>query len=175
MSEEKKDPFTRLGAKVRGWFSSDGEEEKESGWRNDSFWLYRWFMDWKYKRVGLTTITWLGEEYGYRMDYDRIPKKQIEEMRRKMPCPVHKSNSGWREWVLIRDPDCTPFPEVKPAGSQYYNPTAVDLYLYMTNKDLDNALTFKKKNQVPIDGKMLVLCIGAIAVAAFVMLGVFSQ
>lgn len=174
MSEEKKDPFTRLGEKVRKWFKKS-EDEKEPSWKTDSFWAYRWYQDLKYKRVGLTTISWLGEEYGYRMDYDRVPKKQLDEMRRSIPCPVHRSNSGWNEWVMVQDTATTPFPEIMPEGAEYYQPTAIDLYLYMTNKDLDNALTFRKKQQIPIDGKMLVLCIAGVAVLAFVMLGMFSS
>lgn len=167
-------PFEKIGSFFRKLVKKDEPDEGESYYRSDRFWLYRWYQDWKYKRVGLTTIKWLGEEYGYRMDVERIPKTQLDELRRSTPSPVHKSNAGWKEWVLIDDPNPTPFPEVKHKEDPFYEPTAIDLYMYMTNKDLDNALTFKKKTDIPIDGKMLVLCIAAIAVLAFIVLRMFA-
>lgn len=171
-------PFAKLGAACRGMFHKLTEKKekqpKESTWRTDAFWAYRWYQDFKYKRVGLTTISWQGEEYGYRMDVERIPKKQLDEMRRSLPAPMHRSNAGWGEWVMIQDDRLSPFPEIRPAGSEFYMPTAVDLYLYMTNKDLDNALTFKKKQTVPFDGKMLLLCLVGVAVLALFMMGVFA-
>lgn len=173
--ESKPNVFAQLGAKVRGLFAKDPDaKEKEPYYTTDKFWLARWIKDIKYNRVGLTTITWMGYDYGYRMDIERVPKKQLDVMRRSLPYPVHKSNSGWNEWVMLNDDRLTPFPEVKPEGSEYYTPTAVDLYMYMVNKDLDNALTFKKKSSVPIDGKMLVLVLAGVAVLAFFMLGMFS-
>lgn len=172
MPEEKTNVFAKIGGAVRGLFSKD--DDSDSYYRSDRFWVYRWYQDWKYKRVGLTTIKWMGEDYGYRMDIERIPKKQLDELRRSQPSPVHKSNFGWNEWVLIDDPGKAPFPVVKPPNSPYYMPTAVDLYLYKANKDLDEALSFKKKKDIPVDGKMLLLCIAAIAVLAFIILRMFA-
>lgn len=162
----------KLFSKIKNYFRS--EPGQESYYRSDAFWLYRWIMDWKYKRVGLTTITWLGEEYGYRMDVERIPKTQLDVMRKSTPYPVHKSNAGWKEWVMIKDDSTTPFPEVVREDG-YYNPTAIDLYMYMMNKDLDQALTFRKKTDIPINGKMLVLIIAGVAVLALFLMGRFSS
>lgn len=170
-NEEKTNIFAKIGGFFRNLFDdSDGE----SYYRSDKFWVYRWYQDWKYKRVGLITIKWMGEEYGYRMDVERIPKKQLDDLRRSIPSPVHRSNAGWNEWILIDDTDVSPFPEVRSPGSEYYEPTAIDLYMYMTNKDLDDALTFKKKKEIPIDGKMLLLCIAGVAVLAFIVLRMFA-
>lgn len=150
------------------------KDPKEPYYSTDRFWLTRWIRDIRYKRVGLTTITWLGEEYGYRSDYERVPKKQLEFMRQSMPFPMHRSNAGWKEWVLVRDDHLTPFPEVSPNEDGFYQPTAIDLHLYMTNKSLDNALTFRKKNVIPMDGKMLLLCAGIVVVVVFIILRSFA-
>lgn len=175
-------PLAKLGEFARKTFhaikdktkTESEERKKDPYYSTDKFWLTRWIRDLKYQRVGLTTITWLGEEYGYRMDIERIPKKQLDVMRRSLPYPVHKSNCGWNEWIMVNDTGMTPFPEVAKEGAEYYQPTAIDLYLYMVNKDIDNALTFSKKSQVPIDGKMLLLVLGGVAVLLFFMLGAFS-
>lgn len=161
-------------ADVKGFFANLRESFENSYYYTDAFFLARWARDWKYKRVGLTTLTWMGEEYGYRLDIERIPKAQLEDMRRSLPYPMHKSNAGWKEWVLVVDDHVTPFPDVKPNEAGYYQPTAIDLHLYMTNKSLDNALVFKKKNGMLLDGKMLLLCGLAVCVVAFIVLRQFS-
>lgn len=163
--------------KIRELIGKNDEEQDEetiSYYQTDAFWLTRWIRDWKYKRVGLTTITWMGEDYGYRMEVNRIPKTQIEDMRRSLPYPMHKSNCGWNEWVLFVDDERTPFPSVLPDENGFYSPTAIDLHHYMTNKSLDNALSFKKKNSVPLDGKMLLLCGVAVCIVVFIILRSFS-
>lgn len=172
-TDRLREQWRKLRGKVQARIDEE-EDKPPSKWKSDSFWLYRWWQDFRYKRVGLTIISWEGEEYGYRMDVQRIPKTQLDLLRKSTPWPCHKSNCGWNEWVLVQDPGMTPFPVVTPDERGFYPPTAIDLYLYFANKDLDRALTYKKKQEIPIDGKMLALCAGAIAVCAFIVLGVFS-
>lgn len=167
--------YQKLREFVQKQLDAQAEKEpKQPYYSTDRFWLTRWIRDFRYKRAGLTTITWMGDEYGYRSDYERIPKKQLEAMRQSLPFPMHRSNSGWNEWVLIRDDHLTPFPDVKPDENGFYQPTAIDLHLYMTNKSLDSALTFHKKNGVPMDGKMLLLCAGIVVVVLFILMRQFA-
>lgn len=173
LAEQLREQWQKLRGKVQA--SIDGAEDKPpSKWHTDAFWLYRWIKDWQHKRVGLTIITWEGEEYGYRRDIIRIPKAQLDLLRESTPWPCHRSNSGWNEWVLVQDPEMTPFPVVEMDESGHYPATAVDSYLYLVNKAMEMSLVTKKKNEIPLDGKMLALCAGAIAVCAFIVLGVFS-
>lgn len=168
-----RDRLQNLRAKAKQKLD-ERDDKPPSKWRTDEFWLYRWVQDWKHHRVGLTIISWLGEDYGYRRDIVRIPKAQLDLMRESTPWPCHKSNSGWNEWVLTQDPAMTPFPLVGPNEYGFYPATAIDLYLYFVNKSMERALISKKKNEIQLDGKMLALCAGAIAVAAILMLGMFS-
>lgn len=173
-----KDSLTALGRWARETVTTDDEAAEPSKvprWRTDAFWPRRWLFDFIYRRVELSTLTWLGDEYGYRLDIERIPAKQLAQLRRSTPWPMHRSNRGWNSWVLIQDDHLTPFPVVQPDSvTGFYKPTAIDLHLYMINKELDNALAFKKKEELPIDGKMLALCLIGVVVAAFMVLGVFS-
>ncbi len=178
------DMLAKLGKFSREKFAKlrDTVEEerppKDPYYTTDRFWLTRWIRDIKYKRVGLTTITYLGPEYDYRMDYDRIPKSQLDMMRRSQPCPVHRSGRGWNEWVLFKDDSVTPFPVVMPEGTDFVNsfcnPTAIDLHLYMVDNHIDQALSFSKKTEIPIDGKMLAVVGVIVVVMVFFLLGMFS-
>lgn len=173
VTDQARELWDKLRDKARARRSAQ-EEKPPSKWRTDAFWLYRWIQDWKYKRVGLTIISWEGEDYGYRRDMLRIPKSQLDLLRESTPWPCHRSNAGWNEWIIMQDPGMTPFPRVEMDEFGHYPATAVDSYLYLINKAMEMSLVTKKKNEIPLDGKMLVLCAGAIAVCAFIMLGMFS-
>ena len=122
-------------------------------WKDDYNFLPRLYRDFRYKRVGLHTFTYNPVQDCYHDDYVHIPKKDLPQK------AVHVTGGRWKEW-FIDEVNTGKFPE--PGHC-----TAIDLHLWMDNNDIDNALAFKHRKPLPVDGKLLVIAIIAIVVCGF--------
>lgn len=128
-------------------------ESIKNWWEDDHNWLPRFYRDIKYKRVGLHTFTYDMSQDCYHDDYVHIPKKDLPQK------AVHVTNGRWKEWFLDLV-DTGDFPKVGHC-------TAIDLHLWMDNNDIDNALAFKRKKPLPVDGKLLAVAVIAIIVCGY--------
>lgn len=153
-------------------------------WHDDRYFVPRFIRDFVYNRVGLWTASYVeedGREY-YRLDYVHVP-------RRELPAEaVHLSGGGNQEFfhmliphgvyvphVLLADGSVCELPPIE--AGQYPKPlhlTATDLYLWLVNHDISDALTNQGKSRIIMDTKTLgVVGIGIIAaiVAAWLLMG----
>ena len=109
-------------------------------WNDDRYLIPRKIRDLKDNRVGLYTLFYNAQNETYAQFYEHVPKKDLPAE------AVHISGKQGKEYI-IDYVDAGKYP--KPG---YTN--ATDLYLYMMNNDIDDALTNVRK-PLPIDTKYL--------------------
>lgn len=115
-------------------------------WADDwNFWPRTW-RDLKDKRVGLWTYTY-DPQSGYdNLEYTHVP-------RRDLPADALHVTGKNSEFFLDKV-DSGTYP-------LYGQITAVDLYLWMNNNEIDQALANKKGWELPVDWHLLALAVGA--------------
>lgn len=125
-------------------------------WDDDRHAIPRFIRDLQYNRVGLYTLTFNPVTECYHLDYEHIEKKNLD------PRAVHLTGSGESEYYLdLVDTGKFPKPNYM---------TATDLYLYMVNNDISDALTNKRKAPIILDTKTAgLIAIAVIAVIGFVI------
>ena len=164
--------------------SRDTEPKKESAlskwWNDDRHFIPRFWRDLTLNRVGLYTVTYDRATDCYEQSYVHIPKKDLPVR------AVHVSGSGNSDYYLDNvqpdlydahymtdDGQITKLECLNSAGD-YAEPltmNATDLYLYMINNDIAEALANKRRVPIILDTKTLGL-IGVLIIAAvgFVLL-----
>lgn len=139
---------------------SDVKNRLGNWWADDHHAIPRFIRDWQLDRVGLYTLTFNPVTECYHLDYIHVCKKDLD------PRAVHLTGSGESEYYLdLVDTGEYPKPNYM---------TATDLYLYMINNDISDALTNKRKTPIILDTKTAgLIVIAIIGVAAFIIYKVF--
>jgi len=129
-------------------------------WSDDRHAIPRFIRDILYNRVGLNILSYDETADVYHLDYMHIKRADLP------PAAVHVTGGGNAEYYL----------DTVNTG-QYPKPgymTATDLYLYMINNDINEALGNVRKTPFILDTKTAGLIVIAIAViAGFVLYKLF--
>ena len=108
-------------------------------WADDWHAVPRFVRDVALNRVGLYVLTYDAYRDVYNLDYGHIKRSDLP------PEAVHLTGSGKSEYYLD-----------KVNTGDYPKPgymTATDLYLYMVNNDINEALNIKRKTPFILDTK----------------------
>lgn len=136
--------FSDIKAKIKAW------------WADDIHAIPRFYRDVVLNRVGLYTLDYDPAHEYYLMDYRHIKREDLPIT------AVHLTGSGTSKYYIDN-----------VNTGQYPKPlymTATDLYLYMINNDINDALTNKRKTPIIMDTKTVgLLVIAGLIAAAFVV------
>lgn len=120
-------------------------------WADDYHAIPRFFRDLSLNRVGLYVLTYDAYRDVYNLDYGHVKRKDLPYD------AVHLSGAGKSEYYLD-----------KVNTGDYPQPgymTATDLYLYMVNNDINEALNIKRKTPFILDTKTAGLIVIGVACA----------
>lgn len=134
---------------------SDIKKRISEYWADDAHFIPRCVRDWLYNRVGLYTLDYDANTEYYYLDYRHIKRADLPLK------AVHVTGAGESKYYLD-NVDTGEYP--KPLYM-----TATDLYLYMVNNDISDALTNKGKIPIIMDtktGGLIIVCV--VVLAAFV-------
>ena len=114
-----------------------------------------WINDYRWKRVGLYTLTYDEGTGWYHQDYVHIPRRELP------PQAVHVTGRNYKDYYLDKV-GVDNFPVNGQA-------TAIDYYLHMVNTSIDQSLANKVNPLKNVDMKKLgiALLVGVVGIYAF--------
>ena len=139
---------------------SDPMKPLKDWWRDDRHAIPRFIRDITLNRVGLNVLTYDAVADVYHLDYMHVRRADLP------PAAVHVTGGGNAEYYL----DMVQAGDYPKPG--YMN--ATDLYLYMINNDISEALTNVRKPPFIMDTKTAgLILLGIVAAAAVIVFKLF--